>query len=111
MTTSGVNVVVAVNMFSTDSETELNAVRSAALAAGAFDAVVCTHHAHGGKGAVSHFFMFANFFDFEENKEFHNYFMNNLGNQLLPPQLRTWLPNYLDRMYLLGKSWYFSLSS
>lgn len=49
----GVNVVVAVNMFSTDTEAEMNAVRNAAMAAGAFDAVVCTHHAHGGKGAVS----------------------------------------------------------
>ncbi|KAI3461049.1 hypothetical protein Pfo_017712 [Paulownia fortunei] len=49
----GVNVVVAVNKFSTDSEAELNAVRSAALSTGAFDAVICTHHAHGGKGAVS----------------------------------------------------------
>ncbi|CAI0409865.1 unnamed protein product [Linum tenue] len=48
----GVNVVVAVNMFATDTEAELKAVREAALAAGAFDAVVCTHHAHGGKGAV-----------------------------------------------------------
>ncbi|XP_065861735.1 formate--tetrahydrofolate ligase isoform X2 [Euphorbia lathyris] len=48
----GVNVVVAVNMFSTDSEAELSAVKNAALAAGAYDAVVCTHHAHGGKGAV-----------------------------------------------------------
>ncbi|XP_068662495.1 formate--tetrahydrofolate ligase-like [Aristolochia californica] len=48
----GVNVVVAVNKFATDSDAELNAVRNAALAAGAFDAVVCTHHAHGGKGAV-----------------------------------------------------------
>lgn len=49
----GVNVVVAVNMFATDSKAELNAVRNAAMAAGAFDAVVCSHHAHGGKGAVS----------------------------------------------------------
>ncbi|KAH7859327.1 hypothetical protein Vadar_034678 [Vaccinium darrowii] len=48
----GVNVVVAINKFATDSEAELNAVRNAALAAGAFDAVICTHHAHGGKGAV-----------------------------------------------------------
>ncbi|KAM7528838.1 hypothetical protein LguiB_032248 [Lonicera macranthoides] len=48
----GVNVVVAVNMFATDSEAEVNAVRNAALAAGAFDAVLCSHHAHGGKGAV-----------------------------------------------------------
>ena len=49
----GVNVVVAVNRFSTDTDDEIGAVRSAALAAGAYDAVVCTHHAHGGKGAVS----------------------------------------------------------
>lgn len=48
----GVNVVVAVNKFSTDTDAELNAVRNAALAAGAYDAVICTHHAHGGKGAV-----------------------------------------------------------
>ncbi|WOL00465.1 formate--tetrahydrofolate ligase [Canna indica] len=48
----GVNVIVAINKFATDTETEMNAVRTAALAAGAFDAVVCTHHAHGGKGAV-----------------------------------------------------------
>ncbi|KAJ0987319.1 hypothetical protein J5N97_005675 [Dioscorea zingiberensis] len=48
----GVNVVVAINKFASDSEAEMNAVRNAALAAGAFDAVVCTHHAHGGKGAV-----------------------------------------------------------
>ncbi|KAK1366237.1 hypothetical protein POM88_041798 [Heracleum sosnowskyi] len=49
----GVNVVVAVNMFSTHTEAEINAVRSASLAAEAFDAVLCTHHAHGGKGTVS----------------------------------------------------------
>ncbi|CAH8319486.1 unnamed protein product [Eruca vesicaria subsp. sativa] len=35
----GVNVVVAVNMFSTDTEAELNAVRKISLDAGAFDAV------------------------------------------------------------------------
>ncbi|GMH11518.1 hypothetical protein Nepgr_013359 [Nepenthes gracilis] len=49
----GVNVVVAINMFSSDTDAELNAVKKAALAAGAFDAVICTHHAHGGKGAVN----------------------------------------------------------
>ncbi|CAN7019065.1 unnamed protein product [Brassica rapa subsp. trilocularis] len=48
----GVNVVIAVNMFSTDSEAELNAVRKFSMDAGAFDAVICSHHAHGGKGAV-----------------------------------------------------------
>eukprot|EP00249_Psilotum_nudum_P009173 c21752_g1_i1 orf=379-2283(-) len=48
----GVNVVVAINMFATDTEAELAAVRDAALQAGAFDAVICTHHAHGGAGAL-----------------------------------------------------------
>lgn len=48
----GVNVVVAINMFATDTEAELSAVKEAALDAGAFDAVICTHHAHGGAGAV-----------------------------------------------------------
>nr|CAD1827225.1 unnamed protein product [Ananas comosus var. bracteatus] len=48
----GVNVVVAINKFASDTEAEMSVVRTAALAAGAFDAVVCTHHAHGGKGAV-----------------------------------------------------------
>ncbi|CAN6889707.1 hypothetical protein Bca4012_072502 [Brassica carinata] len=48
----GVNVVVAVNVFSTDTEAELSAVRKFSMDAGAFDAVICSHHAHGGKGAV-----------------------------------------------------------
>ncbi|KAI0511706.1 hypothetical protein KFK09_012338 [Dendrobium nobile] len=47
----GVNVVVAINKFATDTDAEMNLVRNAALAAGDFDAVLCTHHAHGGKGA------------------------------------------------------------
>ncbi|OIV91247.1 hypothetical protein TanjilG_30469 [Lupinus angustifolius] len=48
----GVNVLVAINKFSTDTEAELNAVRNASLAAGAYDAVISDHHAHGGRGAV-----------------------------------------------------------
>ena len=28
---------------------------------GAFDAIICTHHAHGGKGAVSVFFQSVSF--------------------------------------------------
>lgn len=48
----GVNVVVAINGFATDTAAEFEAIKEAALAAGAFDAVVCTHHAHGGAGAV-----------------------------------------------------------
>lgn len=60
----GVNVVVAINMFATDTEAEMNVVRSAALAAGAFDAVICTHHAHGGKGAVCTYHLYCFVFEF-----------------------------------------------
>jgi methylenetetrahydrofolate dehydrogenase (NADP+)/methenyltetrahydrofolate cyclohydrolase/formyltetrahydrofolate synthetase len=48
----GVPVVVAINSFHTDTECELDIVKSAARAAGAFDAVVCNHWALGGTGAV-----------------------------------------------------------
>jgi methylenetetrahydrofolate dehydrogenase (NADP+)/methenyltetrahydrofolate cyclohydrolase/formyltetrahydrofolate synthetase/formate--tetrahydrofolate ligase len=49
----GVPVVVAINRFGSDTATELEFVRLAALAAGARDAVVCTHWADGGKGAAA----------------------------------------------------------
>jgi len=49
----GVPVVVAINKFATDTPAELEAVRQAALAAGATDAVVAEHHAFGGAGAVA----------------------------------------------------------
>ncbi len=48
----GVNVVVAVNSFATDTPAEVNLVRQAALEAGAEDSVVCTHWMEGGKGAA-----------------------------------------------------------
>ncbi|NWG05770.1 MAG: formate--tetrahydrofolate ligase [Chloroflexi bacterium] len=48
----GVNVVVAVNSFATDTPAELELIRQAALEAGAVDAVVSTHWMDGGKGAV-----------------------------------------------------------
>ncbi|NJD08998.1 MAG: formate--tetrahydrofolate ligase [Gemmatimonadetes bacterium] len=48
----GVNVVVAVNSFATDTAAEVELVRQAAREAGAEDAVVCTHWMDGGKGAV-----------------------------------------------------------
>jgi methylenetetrahydrofolate dehydrogenase (NADP+)/methenyltetrahydrofolate cyclohydrolase/formyltetrahydrofolate synthetase len=48
----GVNVVVAVNSFTTDTPAELEIVRRASIEFGAMDAVVCTHWADGGKGAV-----------------------------------------------------------
>jgi formyltetrahydrofolate synthetase len=48
----GVNVVVAVNSFATDTPAEVEIVRQAALAAGAMDAVVSRHWMEGGKGAV-----------------------------------------------------------
>lgn len=49
----GVNVVVAINKFASDTTAELAEIERSAKQAGAFDAVVCTHHAEGGKGAVS----------------------------------------------------------
>jgi formyltetrahydrofolate synthetase len=48
----GVNVVVAVNSFSTDTLAEVELIRKAALEFGAMDAVVSTHWADGGKGAI-----------------------------------------------------------
>ncbi|MGB8212210.1 MAG: formate--tetrahydrofolate ligase [Anaerolineales bacterium] len=47
----GVNVVVAVNSFSTDTSAEMELIRSAALEMGATDAVVSTHWMDGGAGA------------------------------------------------------------
>jgi len=48
----GVNVVVAVNSFSTDTPAEVELVRQAALDSGAMDAVVSTHWMDGGEGAA-----------------------------------------------------------
>ena len=48
----GVNVVVAVNSFASDTPAEVELVRKAAVEAGAEDAVVCRHWMDGGKGAV-----------------------------------------------------------
>ncbi len=47
----GVNVVVAVNSFATDTPAEVEVIREAALKMGAMDAVVSTHWSDGGKGA------------------------------------------------------------
>lgn len=47
----GVNVVVAVNSFATDTPAEVELIRKAAMDFGAMDAVVSTHWADGGKGA------------------------------------------------------------
>jgi formyltetrahydrofolate synthetase len=49
----GVNVVVAVNSFATDTPAEVELIRKAALEAGAMDAVVSTHWMDGGAGAVA----------------------------------------------------------
>ncbi len=49
----GVNVVVAVNSFATDTQAEVELVREAAIKAGAMDAVVSRHWMEGGKGAVA----------------------------------------------------------
>ncbi|MGH0150950.1 UNVERIFIED_CONTAM: hypothetical protein FKN15_018564 [Acipenser sinensis] len=49
----GVPVVVAVNVFKTDTDAELELVCRLSKEAGALDAVKCTHWAEGGKGAVA----------------------------------------------------------
>jgi formyltetrahydrofolate synthetase len=49
----GVNVVVAVNSFATDTKAEVELIKKAAIEAGAEDAAVCTHWMEGGKGAVA----------------------------------------------------------
>ncbi|MBA2570025.1 MAG: formate--tetrahydrofolate ligase [Chloroflexi bacterium] len=48
-----VPAVVAINVFPTDTPAEIEAVREAALAAGARAAVVATHFTDGGAGAVA----------------------------------------------------------
>ena len=48
----GINVVVAVNSFATDTAAEVELIRKAALEFGAMDAVVSTHWADGGAGAL-----------------------------------------------------------
>jgi len=47
----GVPVVVAINRFSSDTDAELELVQRLCRAAGASDAVICTHFARGGAGA------------------------------------------------------------
>jgi methylenetetrahydrofolate dehydrogenase (NADP+) / methenyltetrahydrofolate cyclohydrolase / formyltetrahydrofolate synthetase len=47
----GVNVIVAVNSFATDTQAEVELIREAAFQFGAMDAVVSTHWADGGAGA------------------------------------------------------------
>ena len=46
----GVNVIVAINSFATDTEAEVELIRTAALEFGAMDAIKCTHWADGGAG-------------------------------------------------------------
>uniref|UniRef100_A0A8C9NBH0 formate--tetrahydrofolate ligase n=3 Tax=Serinus canaria TaxID=9135 RepID=A0A8C9NBH0_SERCA len=48
----GVPVVVALNVFKTDSPAEVDLVCKIAKESGAFDAVPCNHWSAGGKGAV-----------------------------------------------------------
>lgn len=48
----GVEVVVAINRFETDTDAELDTVRDEAIMAGAIDAIPANHWAEGGKGAV-----------------------------------------------------------
>lgn len=49
----GVNVVVAINKFKTDTDQEIEIVRKKSLEAGAYDAVMSNHWAEGGEGAAT----------------------------------------------------------
>jgi formate--tetrahydrofolate ligase len=49
----GIPAVVAINAFPTDTPAEVEAIREAAQAAGARDAVVATHFVDGGQGAAA----------------------------------------------------------
>lgn len=49
----GVNVVVAINKFKTDTDAEIEIVRKASMEAGAYDAVMSNHWAEGGAGAAN----------------------------------------------------------
>ena len=49
----GVPVIVAINQFKDDTPAEVALIREHAIAAGAEDAVPCTHWAHGGDGALA----------------------------------------------------------
>ncbi|KAF4518601.1 hypothetical protein B566_EDAN009850, partial [Ephemera danica] len=51
--TFGLPVVVAINVFGTDTPAEIALVQQASRAAGAFDAVICDHWAKGGAGAAN----------------------------------------------------------
>ena len=48
----GIPIVVAINKFETDTDTEVAVVREEALSAGAVDAIPANHWAEGGKGAA-----------------------------------------------------------
>jgi methylenetetrahydrofolate dehydrogenase (NADP+)/methenyltetrahydrofolate cyclohydrolase/formyltetrahydrofolate synthetase len=46
----GVKVIVAINSFATDTDSEVELIRQSALEFGAMDAIKCTHWAEGGAG-------------------------------------------------------------
>lgn len=48
----GVQVVVAVNKFQSDTQDEIDAIKKVSMEAGAFDAVLSNHWAEGGAGAA-----------------------------------------------------------
>ena len=51
-TSFGVPVVVAINKMSTDTDAEIQVIREESISAGAEDAILSSHWAEGGKGAV-----------------------------------------------------------
>jgi formate--tetrahydrofolate ligase len=63
----GVPAVVAINRFTSDTDSEIEAVKSAANLCGA-DVFLCTHHSEGGKGAIALALHVANLADREGGK-------------------------------------------
>lgn len=49
----GVNVVVAINKFTSDTQREIDLVKEKVMGCGADDVVLSTHWAEGGKGAIN----------------------------------------------------------
>ncbi|XP_026296472.1 C-1-tetrahydrofolate synthase, cytoplasmic isoform X1 [Apis mellifera] len=49
----GIPVIVAINVHTTDTQSELELIKEAAIKSGAIDAIVCNHWAEGGAGATA----------------------------------------------------------
>ncbi|XP_003697425.1 C-1-tetrahydrofolate synthase, cytoplasmic [Apis florea] len=49
----GIPVIVAINVHATDTQSELELIKKAAIESGAIDAIICNHWSEGGAGATA----------------------------------------------------------